>query len=269
VRRVFEVAYSSQSLVVGTDMLFFSPRSVAADCSDRIWGHADMNVHRDGVESWQVFQSVVSLWPQLGTEVSTTVVWPGSHRHTFDELMRAPGVAADCGQYVRLEKLEGQGPDGAWINERYVREARRVPIDAGSMVIWSSKLMHQGWSKGPRLAVPVCFEPRERRSQVAFNRKVRLCASGVPTTHWASLGIQHSLSLDEVRRGRRLSVGVAEDDLYLPILESMAPTSLMNPSACEHVVLPLCKALEESGDCDELLASQIGLHLRPEILELL
>merc|ERR1712176_1741267 len=46
---------------------------------------------------------------------------------------------------------------------------------------------------GPRLAQPVCWEPVDRRSQAALERKLRLAALGLPSTHWASLGIPHYL----------------------------------------------------------------------------
>jgi hypothetical protein len=55
------------------------------------------------------------------------------------------------GHFVELRHLESMGKDlleGRWINERFTREARRVPLEAGSLIIWNSKCIHQGWSKG-------------------------------------------------------------------------------------------------------------------------
>jgi hypothetical protein len=268
VRFVFETVYGTgaDNLVVGMDKIFFNPKGVPPKEIDRIWGHADMNIHRNGVKDWDAYQSVVALWPLTGTDVSTTVVWPGSHHQVFDKLMQAPGLDTR-GQHIRLDTL--QGPFGAWINECYARQARRVPLDAGNMIIWSSKLIHQGWSNGPRLAVPVCFEPRSRRDVIAFNRKVRLCASGIPSTHWASLAIPHTLSLEDVRKGRCFSMGTLDSDTNIPLLESVGPACLIDPSAYIEIILPLCKALEDSRDTDDEISSEICRHLRPDIVAFL
>ncbi len=40
---------------------------------------------------------------------------------------------------------------------------------------------------------PVCWEPRTRRDDAAYERKLRLCALGLPSTHWASLGLPNNL----------------------------------------------------------------------------
>merc|ERR1712151_458429 len=71
--------------------------------------------------------------------------------------------------------------------------AGRVPLPRGGLFIWSSRTLHQGWSGGPRLAQPVCWEPVGRRDDAALDRKIRLASLGLPSTHWASLGIPHTL----------------------------------------------------------------------------
>merc|ERR1712014_317992 len=72
--------------------------------------------------------------------------------------------------------------------------ARRIPVPAGGLLLWTSRTTHQGWSGGPRLAQPVCWEPRARRDEIARERKFRLAALGLPSTHWASLALPHELS---------------------------------------------------------------------------
>merc|ERR1719356_604913 len=61
--------------------------------------------------------------------------------------------------------------------------ARRMPVPAGGLLLWTSRTTHQGWRGGPRLAQPVCMEPRARRSNEALERKLRLAALGLPSTH--------------------------------------------------------------------------------------
>merc|ERR1711988_1253565 len=79
------------------------------------------------------------------------------------------------------------------LEEQWSRGAGRVPVPSGALFLWSSKTLHQGWSGGPRLAQPVCWEPVGRRDDAALDRKMRLAALGLPSTHWASLGIPHNL----------------------------------------------------------------------------
>jgi hypothetical protein len=69
-----------------------------------------------------------------------------------------------------------------------------------------------GWNKGPRLAQPICWEPRSRRSEAALLRKALLCCQGLPSTHWASLGVQHSMSLEEALLTSKLAVREAVTD---------------------------------------------------------
>lgn len=73
----------------------------------------------------------------------------------------------------------------------WLKNARRVTAPAGSLVVWSSKVTHQGWAGGPRLAQTICWEPRFRRSEETRRRKMLLAALGLPSTHWASLGQPH------------------------------------------------------------------------------
>jgi hypothetical protein len=87
----------------------------------------------------------------------------------------------------------------AALRAEFIAGARRVPVPAGGLLLWSSRTMHQGHAGGARLAVPVCWEPVERRSSEARLRKARLVASGLPTTHWASLAYQHEVADVEPR----------------------------------------------------------------------
>lgn len=41
--------------------------------------------------------------------------------------------------------------------------------------------------------VQVCWEPAHRRSHATYLRKLRMVAAGLPSTHWASLGLPHHL----------------------------------------------------------------------------
>merc|ERR1712070_711700 len=73
---------------------------------------------------------------------------------------------------------------------------RRVPCPAGSLLLWDSRTIHQGWAGGPRLAQPVCWEPRTRREQDihALGRKIFMCASGIPSSHSSAEARIHGMA---------------------------------------------------------------------------
>ena len=155
VKHVYQTLYPDEDLCVGMDCVFFSPKNAPGSTRDRLWGHADQNIHEPRVAEWQVYQSVVSIWPQTNHECSTTVILPCSHKEMFDLLMTSPATQSPCPhpgnfdnekrQFVLLDTLLSRPTyETAWANERYIREARRVPCPSGGMIIWDSKLLHQG-----------------------------------------------------------------------------------------------------------------------------
>jgi hypothetical protein len=73
-----------------------------------------------------------------------------------------------------------------------------VPVPAGALLLWNSRTIHQGWAPGPRLAQPVCWEPKARRSRDALIRKAVCCIHGYPTTHWAALGFYHDFIVESL-----------------------------------------------------------------------
>lgn len=132
--------------------------------------------HRTGM-TWPCAQGVLYIWPSEGSSSSTTVVWPKSHKEAYEKMMDDPEAITRGrsmgGQSVKLKEL--QLP---YLREELLSEAllnsRRVPCPAGSLLLWDSRTVHQGWRGGPRLAQPICWEPRERRSD-ARRRCIASC----------------------------------------------------------------------------------------------
>lgn len=157
--------------------------------------------HRTGL-TWPCAQGVLYVWPSEGNDTSTTVVWPRSHREVYERIMQdAEAVARGRsigGQSVKLRELQD-----ASLREELLREAvlgsRRVPCPKGSLLLWDSRTIHQGWRGGPRLAQPICWEPRERRPEAAARRKRWMCCSGVASSHSASEGRVHGMAKEAPR----------------------------------------------------------------------
>lgn len=180
-------------------------------------------------------QGVLYVWGSQEARSSSTVVWPGSHHETYQRLMRDPAMQARGHKGVHFSPLVA-------LDDRCAREellagwysgGRRVTVPPGALLLWDSRVVHQGWSGGPRLAQPVCWEPVHRRSASAYERKLRLAALGLPSTHWASLGQPHYLvaaqKTPEVGAGGNSTSGGGQG--ALPFSSSLKPLPL-----CEHAV---------------------------------
>lgn len=197
VRRIFADLFDTalDQLCVGLDNPFWSAADASAAKSNDEWLHVDQN-HCTGM-TWPCVQGLLYVWSSEGESSSTTVVLPGSHRHMYETLMSDHASMErgrqSGGQSVRLNTLTDLGRREAVLCEAIAR-SRRVPCPAGSLLLWDSRTVHQGWAGGPRLAQPVCWEPRERRDAKALRRKLWMCAAGVPSSHSSSEARVHGMA---------------------------------------------------------------------------
>jgi hypothetical protein len=183
VRRVFVQIFQSDDLCVGLDNPFFSNCKIEAVAdvsrlSCQYSPHCDQSSHIQPSGSWPSFQGLLYLWGS-DERSSTTVVWPGSHKSVFPDMMASRKFPH---HFCELPMK--------WMAD-FAKCAGRVSVPAGAMLVWNSRLIHQGWTIGKRLAMPVCFEPVERRSKEVLAAKLQLIQEGMGSTHWASLGIPH------------------------------------------------------------------------------
>lgn len=186
----------SDQLAVGTDVVFWKSSDHEPASENKQWLHVDQN-HRSGL-THQCAQGVLYVWPSTDENASTTALWPESHLDVYDRLMKdtlaiKKGKKLHASQSVRINHLH------SWCEReslaaQAIAGTRRVPCPAGSLLLWDSRLIHQGWASGPRLAQPICWEPRARRDERARWRKLYCCASGVPTTHSSSEGRVHAMA---------------------------------------------------------------------------
>lgn len=199
VRKTFADIFqtSVDNMVVGLDCVFWSGTDASATESNKEWLHCDQN-HRTGL-TWPCVQGVLYVWPSEGKGTSTTVVWPGSHQDVYDRIMEDSAAIkrgkSMGGQSIKLSQLNNAGLRKALTDEAMVA-CRRVPCPAGSLLLWDSRTIHQGWAGGPRLAQPVCWEPRQRRESdpAALARKVFMCAAGLPSSHSSAEARVHGMA---------------------------------------------------------------------------
>lgn len=146
IKKVFEKLYPSEELVTGMDVLFFNPSGSRPSQTSEFTAHADQNIHApNGVGDWKVYQSALYLWPALTEGDATTVVWPRSHHLAYSELLNDP-LSKLCGKmgyhYTEVGAM-GNKLSAETLKERFLQEARRMSMPAGSLLVWNSRTLHQ------------------------------------------------------------------------------------------------------------------------------
>jgi len=234
-RRVYEVLHGTDELVSSCDNSFFSSGASNGTGVNRSWPHVDHNRHdcsltdASGKSSgdWDVFQGILYVWPSTEPNHSTTVVWTGSHTDVYEELMVPKSVQQRGRKSKHFTSFDVARAES--LIPQWQSCARRVPVPAGGLFVWSSRTVHQGWSGGPRLAQPVCWEPADRRTEKARERKLRLAALGLPSTHWGSLGLPHDLVVkDKARLAQPLGASGQGSNVTIPLVSTMQPVTLVS-----------------------------------------
>lgn len=266
VRRVFGELYPDEpgEQVVGLDNLFFTARGTPMNEEKRLWPHADLNkwVPRSG--HWSCMQGVLYIWSSEPDELvphkSTTVLQPRSHTMAYDSL-----VADDSFRHGKKHSCSIKHMTNTDKRDRLMRafctEARRIPVPAGGLLIWSSRTIHQGWVEGPRLAQPVCWEPAARRDHAALVRKAKMTIAGLPSSHWASVGVVHSIVKQNFFPERKQPGGWS----WLPSygLNSEAPHIPRDEMEA------LMVAAEREKSDDGKATRQLLAQIKPEIVKVL
>lgn len=282
IKWIYEQVYGTDDIITNSDVVFFSPMGSKSSQTVPYTMHVDQNSNHDVVGTNLVYQSALYIWPALSESDSTTVVWPRSHKTVYDQIMndQQSAILGRMGfHYTEIECLADKDLK-ANLRQRSLLEAKRLRVPAGSLLMWNSKTCHQGWNGGPRLAVPVCWEPRSRRNESTRARKIRLALQSLPTTHWASLGFQHDLALDLYTGGRAGRPHANMEDIGLPIIPGMVAndifvsgvtmdTVVVDPKLGEITVADLCNKSAAVDDNDKHLIELMEKLLKPVILDVL
>lgn len=244
--------------------MFYTPwESARVRRTNHQWLHVDQNILTGLVH--RCYQGVLYIWSSED-QGSTTAVWPGSHgERGYDRLMRDPAAAAyaekvddcgvKCGHYFPLGAMQDQALRDELLTAA-LAGTERLPVSAGSLLLWDSRTIHQGWRSGPRLAVPVCWEPRERVSPEATARKLRMAFLGVPSTHSPSEGRVHPHTRGWIlqRPALRPYATKSPDELSDEAWEELWPAAWLRTVAETMAELP---------------SEAVSQALRPEIVSVL
>jgi hypothetical protein len=194
VRNIYAHLHDVQSdeLCVSTDVAFFTPD----DTSNKpvpVWCHGDQNIFYKAGSS-KSYQGILYVWDSSVDNTSTTVVIPKSHLNEYYELLHnIPNVEVNQSHSINLRNVVDKDFVTSFV-EKWKQLSRTIRVPQGSLLLFDSKIIHQGYKDGPRLAQPLCWEPKMYRTEEAYRRKIHACMLGCATTHWASLGIHHAVS---------------------------------------------------------------------------
>lgn len=208
VRELFGHVYGTTDLSSSVDLpsMFFTPAGAPAETHNDQWLHVDQNFHT-GI-TYRCYQGVLYIHGSDANS-STTAAWPGSHLPAVYDRILSDLQAAEkgafeddsgvrYGQFLSINALQDRELR-AELLEAALAGTRRLSVAAGSLLLWDSRTVHQGWRGGPRFAVPVCWEPRDRVHTSATLRKLLVTAAGVASSHSPSEGRVHPFAA--TRRG--------------------------------------------------------------------
>jgi hypothetical protein len=191
VRHVFSTLFGvdSKDMTTGLDCPFWASLEVSSVSKPNLqWLHCDRNDHkysRATEEKGSCVQGVLYIRGSTTENDSTTVVWPGSHREVYNKMIQDPAMKLAKSNSQQLNNLQDDVTRCELLQQARVK-AKRVPCPPGSLLLWDSRTVHQGWRGGGRLAQPVCWEPTEGRDEAALCRKYWMCAAGIPSSHSGS-----------------------------------------------------------------------------------
>lgn len=203
-KEIYQFLHNEDDLVVGADLPFFNPDNNPLDNSD-LWPHADQNINlKKGCDN--SYQGILYVWDSTQNNTSNTIIWPESWKKEYYDLLSAIpksfGTGIDHGLYIK------DIPDNdikTNLFSGWKKNSRRIQVPSGSLLIFNSRSIHQGYPSGLRLAQTLSWEPRIYRNEDALLRKLQAIHMGIGTTHWASLGIHHGASFCKYQKEEKYS----------------------------------------------------------------
>jgi hypothetical protein len=189
VRLIYEHLHKSNDLVVGTDVVFFNTNKDTYTQTD-LWPHADQDIDlKTGSE--KSYQGILYVLDSTKPNSTNTVVLPMSWDKEYHTLKNNSVHTGKHSFYIS-EMTDAKTKKE--LMDYFIKNARRVQVPAGGLLIFNSRTIHQGFPSGYRFAQPISWEPKTYRSDSALKSKLKCIHGGLATMHWASLGMPHGAS---------------------------------------------------------------------------
>lgn len=146
IKHVYQHLYDGEDdLVTGMDVVFFNPNNSSPSEKCAYSAHADQNKNVPSVGEMKIFQSALYVWPSLTEQDATTVVWLKSHIAPYEQLMTDPTIRMHAKHNFHYNETKSMydKTSRADLKTRFLSEARRVRMQAGSLLVWNSRTLHQ------------------------------------------------------------------------------------------------------------------------------
>lgn len=174
----FSCAFGVRDLVVSTDAVILSCGK--ACLRPKPWLHRDQTYTLNLLS----YQGIYSLY-ESGAGSGGTVLLPGTHKESYDW---EKDCASNLSNFVPVPKE---------LQEEFARCAVKPCMPPDSLLVFNSRLVHAGEAAREdrvdpetgcplmaRIAVPLAFCPKTRRSEKVRQLKVNAYQRGLGATHW-------------------------------------------------------------------------------------
>lgn len=161
-----------QSVVCSSDAVGFSQNDAYLHAEHVRWLHVDQNPNAKVGSNLLSIQGIFYVEDST-PERSGTVVVPRSHKQWLSHNYISPSHFHVVDQ------------------DRFSKDAVKLDIPAGCLLLFNSKLVHQGRYGPRRLCFMVSYGNKQDRSEQVRQRKIVMYLGGHRSNHWSQYGIYH------------------------------------------------------------------------------
>lgn len=176
---LYKTLLNTDQVVCSMDAIGFSQDIIPSnELRSRLWLHVDQNPNApkgaDLLSIQGIFYAESSETPPL-SQVSRagTIVVPGSHKNWLNH------------DYQNTSHFKMVNQD------EYSNSAVKLIIPEGCILLFNSRLVHQGLIGPHRLCFMTCYGRKQDRNEEARKRKIMIYLGGHRSSHWSQYGIYH------------------------------------------------------------------------------
>jgi hypothetical protein len=169
---LYKTLLNANDVVCSMDAIGFSQDEAYLNASHKLWFHVDQNPHVEPGCDFNSIQGIFYAEDSYGERAGTVVV-PGSHREWKNH------------KYTNNSHFQIVDQD------KYATKAVKLNISAGCLLLFNSKLVHQGMYGPHRLCFMVCYGDKKDRTEKTRQHKVVMYLGGQRSSHWSQFGKYH------------------------------------------------------------------------------
>ena len=240
IKGIFSQLLFTQRLVVSFDAIGYS--TDLDKNSESGWLHVDQNPYAASpMSSGSPSLQGIFYAEDVKGNCATTVVLPGSHK------MWRNHVYTSRSHFQIVDTILEE-------------HATRLVLKAGDLLIFNSKLVHQGWHGPHRLCFMVSYGLKDDRTEQVRRRKIMMYLNCYRSSHWSQLGLPHGYKITQGNAFRVLK----------PTLQHPETPSIKDKVMWAHDAKTLQALAERADPASELeYKSKYLPYIPSDILQLL